>query len=337
MAWISTTLALITLAFFLRAWLSKRKVKDNKLPPGPRGFPLFGSLHLLGKFPHHDLHQLAKKYGPVMYMRLGLVPVVVISSPQAAELALKTLDLVFANRPPNEAAKYISYEQKSLSFAPYGSYWRNMRKMCSLELLSNLKINSFMSMRKEELDLLIDYIKEASREHVSVDLSAKVSSLSADISCRMVLGKKYMDKDFDEKGFKAVIHEGMHLAASFNLGDYIPPFAPLDLQGLTKRMKAVGKVFDNFFEKIIDEHIRFKDENRTKDFVDVMLDFLGSEETEYRIGRDNIKAIILLVHCFDWELPNNVSPDELDMTEAFSLVTPRANHLCVIPTDRLRV
>jgi cytochrome P450 len=151
-----------------------------------------------------------------------------------------------------------------------------------------------MSTRKEELDLLIDYIKDASRERVAVDLSAKVSSLSADISCRMVFGKKYLEKEFDEKGFKPVTHELMRLAASFNLGDYIPPIAPLDLQGLTKRMKAVGKVFDDFFEKIIDEHIQFKDENRTKDFVDVMLDFLGSEETEYSIGRDNIKAIILV-------------------------------------------
>jgi hypothetical protein len=30
-----------------------------------------------------------------------------------------------------------------------------------------------MSSRKEELDLLIDYIKDASRERVAVDLSAK--------------------------------------------------------------------------------------------------------------------------------------------------------------------
>ncbi|KAB5548098.1 hypothetical protein DKX38_011504 [Salix brachista] len=358
MAWIlfSSALALIAaLSFFLREWLWRRMIRDRKLPPGPTGWPVFGSLHLLGKLPHQDLHQLAEKYGPIMYMRLGLVPTVVVSSPRAAESILKTHDLVFANRPPNEAAKYISYEQKNVSFAPYGSYWRKVRKMCTLELLSNHKINSFMSTRKEELALLIGSIKDASRERAAVDLSAKVSSLSADISCRMVFGKKYMEKEFDEKGFKPVIHEAMRLAASFNLGDYIPPIAPLDLQGLTKRMKAVGKVFDDFFvgnlsgneigndcgidssmemlpnsssgvdsnvelmpvlssegmlpnseemlpigrnelqqsTHIIDEHIEFKDETRTRDFVDVMLDFLGSEETEYRIGRDNIKAIML--------------------------------------------
>ncbi|XP_002532045.3 cytochrome P450 71AU50 [Ricinus communis] len=491
------TLALIALACFLQALLWLRKTNNKKLPPGPRGFPIFGSLHLLGKYPHRELHRLAQKYGPIMHLRLGLVSTIVVSSPQAAESFLKTHDLAFASRPPHQAAKFISYEQKNLSFAPYGSYWRNVRKMCTLELLSNVKINSFKSMRKEELDLLIDYIKNASCQRVAVDLSAKVASLSADMSCRMVFGKKYMDKEFDERGFKAVIQEGMHLGAAPNLGNYIPQIAGLDLQGLTKRMKAVSKVFDSFFEKIIDEHMEFKDENRTKDFVDVMLGFMGSEVSEYHIGRDNIKAIILdmlagsmdtsaaviewalsellkhpgvmkkvqkeleekvgmtrmveesdvekleylemviketfrlhpvaplllpheaaedttidgylipkkshiiintfaigrdpsawteaekflperflgrnidirgrdfqllpfgagrrgcpgiqlgmtvvrlvvaqLVHCFDWELPNGMLPTELDMTEEFSLVTPRAKHLEAIPNYRLHI
>lgn len=85
------------------------------------------------------------------------------------------------------------------------------------------------------------------------------------------------------------------MAAIPNLGDYIPFIAPLDLQGLTKRMKDVCRVFDDFFEKIIDEHIQSKDrDGKTKDFVDVMLRFMGSEESEYRIERTNVKAIILV-------------------------------------------
>ncbi|KDP35215.1 hypothetical protein JCGZ_09374 [Jatropha curcas] len=495
----STIVALVALAFFLQAWLRVRSTskKNYKLPPGPRGFPIFGNLHLLGKFPHRALHQLAQKYGPITHLRLGLVTTIVVSSPNAAESFLKTNDIVFASRPPHESAKYISYQQKNLSFASYGPYWRNVRKMCTLELLSNHKINSFKFIRKEELDLLIKYIKEASFQREAVDLSAKVASLSADMSCRMVFGKKYMDDEFDARGFKVVIQEGMKLAAAPNLGDYIPQIAWLDLQGLTKRMKAVSKVFDGFFEKIIDEHIQFKDESRTKDFVDVMLEFVGSEVSEYHIGRDHIKAIILdmlagsmdtsaaviewalsellkhprimkkvqkelelkvglnkmveesdlenleylemviketfrlhpvaplliphqatqdtivdgylipknshivintwaigrdpsawtdperflperfagnnvdfrgrdfqllpfgsgrrgcpgiqlgvtvvrlvlaqLVHCFDWELPNDMLPNELDMSEEFSLVTPRAKHLLALPTYRLLV
>ncbi|KAJ0041340.1 hypothetical protein Pint_26769 [Pistacia integerrima] len=294
MSWTWTSLALVALFFFLQALLWKKDTKTKRLPPGPRGYPIVGCLHLLGKFPHKDFHRLAEEYGSIMFMRLGLMPTVVVSSPQAAEQFLRTHDLTFAGRPSLEASKYISYGQKNFSFAPYGSYWRTVRKMCTLELLSTVKISAFQGMRKEELDLLIEYIKEAAEGGVAVDISAKVSSLSADMTCRMVFGKKYMEEEFDERGFKAVIQEGMTLTAIPNLGDYIPQIASLDLQGLTKRMKAVSKVFDAFFEKIIDEHVQSKDENRTKDFVDVMLSFLGSEETEYKIDREHIKAIILL-------------------------------------------
>lgn len=38
-----------------------------------------------------------------------------------------------------------------------------------------------------------------------------------------------------------------------------------------------------------------------------------------------------LVHCFDWELPNGMRPEELDTNEVFGLVTARANHLMVVP------
>ncbi|KAF2284122.1 hypothetical protein GH714_019229 [Hevea brasiliensis] len=147
-------------------------------------------------------------------------------------------------------------------------------------------------MRKEELDLLIKDIQDAATKHAPVDLSAKVSSLSAAMSCRMVFGKKYTGKDIDERSFKAVIKEVMHLSADPNLGDYIPQIAGLDLQGLMKRMKAIAKVFDVFFEKIVDKHVQLKeDKDRNKDFV--MLGFMESEETEYRISREHIKAIML--------------------------------------------
>ncbi|KAL5751727.1 hypothetical protein ACOSQ2_022234 [Xanthoceras sorbifolium] len=293
MSWTWTTLAVFAFLFLLQAILWKRNAKTKRLPPGPRGFPIFGCLHLLGKYPHRDLHKLAQKYGSIMHLRLGLKPTIVVSSSQAAELFLRTHDLVFASRPPLEASKYISYNQKNMIMAPYGSYWRNVRKMCTLELLSNVKINSFKSMRKKELDLLIEYVKEAACSGIAVDLSAKVGALSADMTCRMLFGKKYMEKEFDERGFKAVMEETMELSATFNLADYIPQIDSLDLQGLRKRMKAVAKVFDEFFEKVIDEHVQSRDENRTKDFVDLMLSLMGSEETDYCIDREHIKAIIL--------------------------------------------
>ncbi|KAF3437872.1 hypothetical protein FNV43_RR20628 [Rhamnella rubrinervis] len=42
-----------------------------------------------------------------------------------------------------------------------------------------------------------------------------------------------------------------------------------------------------------------------------------------------------LVHCFNWELPFGLKPNDLDMTEVFGLTLPRANHLLLKPKNRL--
>lgn len=55
-----------------------------------------------------------------------------------------------------------------------------------------------------------------------------------------------------------------------------------------------------------------------------------------QLGLTVVQLIVAqLVHCFDWQLPDNMSPGSLDMTEHFGLVTVRANHLIAIPTYRL--
>ena len=282
---------MFTLVLLFWAWMGRNQSK--KLPPGPKGFPILGSLHLLGKLPHRDLHRLSQTYGPIMHMKLGFVNTIVVSSPEAAELFLKTHDLVFASRPPNEVFKHISFGQKTMVFAKYGPYWRNMHKMCVLELLSNHKVDSFKSMRRQELGVLIDQLRDAANSGVVVNLTSKIYSLTINMACLMVLGRKFEDKEIDERGFKWMIQEIFHLAGAFNLGDFIPFIAPLDLQGFTPRARSVHKACDSLFEKILDEHLE-SNHNHTKDFVDVMLGIMGSQQ-----DRSNIKAIMLVSNHFD--------------------------------------
>ncbi|KAK4485965.1 hypothetical protein RD792_008619 [Penstemon davidsonii] len=281
------------ISFVATSLLHKLTKKKKKLPPGPKGFPIIGHLHLLGKNPHQDLCNLAKEHGPIMYLRFGLVPNIIVSSPKAAELFLKTHDLVFASRPPHQAAKYLSWDQKNMSFGSYGPYWRKMRKLCTLELLSSLRINSFEPMRREELTLFIESLEEG----VVVDLSAKVSSLAAEMSCRMVFGKKYEDKDInDGRGFKGVIQEGMRIAAAPNLGDFFPFLGILDLQGLTRKMKKLAKVYDDFFEMVIDDHVRAGNshgQSGKKDIVDTLMSIMRSGESEFQFDRRHVKSIMM--------------------------------------------
>ncbi|XP_055818326.1 cytochrome P450 71AU50-like [Solanum dulcamara] len=293
MAFIWTTIIVAIAIYMFHKLLNIKNIK--KLPPGPWGIPILGHLHLIGKNPHQDFYRLAKKYGPFMHIKLGLVPTIIASSPETVEKVLKTYDHVFASRPHHEASQYMCYGQRNLIFSKYGSYWRNMRKLTTLNLVSSQKINSYQPSRKEEVSLLVKSIKHvADQEHVlAVDLSAKVSLLNANLSCLMVFGKKFMDDDLDKRGFKSLVQEVVHLAATPNLGDFFPYLGVLDLQGITSRLKALSKVFDEFLEKIIEEHVQSKEQRETKDFVDTMMDIMQSGEAGFEFDRRHVKAVLL--------------------------------------------
>ncbi|KAL8477673.1 hypothetical protein ACS0TY_029826 [Phlomoides rotata] len=287
--WVSS---LIVFLYLLTQFLNLKNKKN--LPPGPKGLPIIGHFHLVGKNPNQDLHQLAQKHGPIMYMRFGSIGTVVVSSPAAAELFLKTHDLVFANRPDHEAAYYLGYKQKNIVFGKYGPYWRNMRKLCTVELLSSLKISQFQAMRKAELGLLVSSLKRSAEARETVDMSVKIMSLSADITCLMVFGRKFADRDLDVKGFKEVMKETMEEAAAFKLGDYFPYLRRFDLQGSARRLKKLSTIFDGFLERIIDDHVQNKKESKqAHDFVDTMMEIMESGEAGFEFDRRHVKAVLL--------------------------------------------
>ncbi|KAK7837431.1 cytochrome p450 cyp736a12 [Quercus suber] len=161
-----------------------------------------------------------------MSLRLGHVPTIVVSSPQAAELFLKTHDTIFASRPKLQVYEYLSYGTKGMAFTEYGSYWRNIRKLCTLQLLRVSKIDSFAPMRKEEVGSLVQSLKKAAAAHEVVDLRGKVCDLTEKTTCRMIFGRSSDDR-FD---LKTLIEEAFNLSGAFNLADYVPYLGALDLQ-----------------------------------------------------------------------------------------------------------
>ncbi|KAL1356725.1 cytochrome P450 CYP736A12-like [Arachis hypogaea] len=271
---------------------------SKKLPPGPKPLPIIGNLHILGKLPHRTLETLATKYGPIMSLKLGQVPVVVVSSPEIAKLILKTHDLVFANRPKVQVVETLSYGRKGLVFTEYGGYWRNVRKLCSLQLLSASKVEMFGPLRKKELGMLVNTLKKASDSCEVVDLSQLIGEFAENITFNMILGRS-KDNRFDLKG---LIHEIMFLVGAFNLADYVPILGTFDLQGLKRRTKKASKAIDEALEHIINDHdhpssAEFPQDN--KDFIDILLSYINQpmdphdHEQRHVVGRTNIKAIIL--------------------------------------------
>ncbi|XP_050257491.1 cytochrome P450 CYP736A12-like isoform X1 [Quercus robur] len=271
-----------------------KKGRKIVLPPGPRSLPIIGNFHMLGSLPHRALENLAKKYGPIMSLRLGHVPTIVVSSSQTAELFLRTHDAVFASRPIFQASKIIGMS-KGIAFSEYGPYWRSLRKLVASQLLSASKIESFAPMRKELVGSLVQSLKKTAVAHEVVDLSEVVGKLIEESTCRMVFGRSHHDR-FD---LKELIAETLNLMGAFNLADYVPYLGALDLQGLTSRIKKLGKTLDVVLENVIQEHEQIPSgpQSCEKDFID-MYSLMNQpmnahDENSCKIDRRVIKAIII--------------------------------------------
>ena len=105
----------------------------RKLPPGPRGLPVFGSLLDVRHDTHLSIDRLARRYGDVCLLRFGSVPTVIISDPDLLQEAFGKTEL--ADRWVSEIMDILS-QQKDLVMAPYGEHWRQMQRFANRELLS---------------------------------------------------------------------------------------------------------------------------------------------------------------------------------------------------------
>ncbi|GMP65089.1 hypothetical protein CsSME_00026048 [Camellia sinensis var. sinensis] len=275
---------------------SKRSKTNNlasNLPPGPRKLPLIGNLHqLAGSLPHHALRDLANKHGPLMSLQFGEVPTVIISSPEIAKELMKTHDLIFATRPQILATKIMTYGFTNIAFAPYGEYWRQIRKICTLELLSAKRVQSSRSIREEESSNFIRWI--ALKAGSPINLTQKIYSSAYAITSRAAFGNKTKDQE----SYILIMEETVKAASGFNIADFYPSAEWLHLiSGIKSKIEKLQKEADRILGNIINEHIAGKatetgKDRANEDLVDALLKYHDLRTNEFSLTIDNIKAII---------------------------------------------
>ncbi|KAL1568308.1 unspecific monooxygenase [Salvia divinorum] len=280
---------------FLRRWRRRHApTSQRNPPPSPQKLPLVGNLHQIGSFPHKALHSFSRRYGPLMLLHFGRVPVLVASSAEAAREIMKTQDLTFSNRPRLSIPGRLLYNYKDVAFAPYGEYWRRTRSICVLQLLSSKRVESYRRLREEETSLMVEKITRLGSSSAVVNLSDALMSLTNDIICRVALGKKHGGG----RNFSELLAEFEELIGESPLWEYISWLNwTRRFDSLDRRIERVTKAFDEFLEIVIQEH-RDREEREDIDdggfdFVDILLQFQRDNRNSSPVEDDAIKALIL--------------------------------------------
>ncbi|KAE8683015.1 Cytochrome P450 78A5 [Hibiscus syriacus] len=252
-AFISSVLLVGTVALLLSPWgiaWARYRSKASDAILGPLGFPFLGLLTVFtGATPHRVLAKLAKALNAVKLMAfsVGFTRFVISSDPETARDILN--NSAFADRPVKESAYELLFH-RAMGFAPYGEYWRNLRRISATHLFSPKRIAAFEGFRRE--------------------IGAKMVE---EINCSM----KSKGLDLEE-----LVSEGYELLGMFNWSDHFPLLGLLDLQGIRKRCKNLAPKVNVFVGKIIEEHrlkrVNGEDDCKVGDFVDVLLDLEKHEQ-----------------------------------------------------------
>ncbi|KAK2637745.1 hypothetical protein Ddye_025540 [Dipteronia dyeriana] len=171
----------------------------------------------------------------------------------------------------------LSYNSTDIIFSPYGVYWRQLPKLCALELLSKKQIQSFRSIREEEMLNLINWIASTAAGS-PVNLTDKVYSFTCGVTSRAAFEKKCKDQ---EEFLSAVNETGKF--------------------GIRSRLEKLHHVTDRILENIINDHNNqgktttsdvgtSNDEENHEDLVDVLLKV--QQDGDIKLTIDSIKAVI---------------------------------------------
>ncbi|XP_024974555.1 7-ethoxycoumarin O-deethylase-like [Cynara cardunculus var. scolymus] len=264
--------------------------RSKNLPPGPTPFPIIGNLHLLGDQPHQSLAKLAKIHGPIMFLRLGQINTLVISSAAAAKEVLQKQDLAFSTRHIPDALTAHNHAQHSTIWLPVGPRWRTLRRFLNNNIFSGDSLDANQHLRNQKVQELVAYCRKASRCNESVDVGRAAFRTSLNLLSNTIFSKDLTDPFQDSgKEFKEVVGNIMMEAGKPNLVDYFPVLRKIDPQGIRRRMtRHLGKI-RGIFEELINERLVINRLNQD-DVLDKCLKIY--QENPDEINRPHIMSLL---------------------------------------------
>nr|KJB29441.1 hypothetical protein B456_005G100700 [Gossypium raimondii] len=231
--------------------------KTKNLPPSPFSLPIIGHLHLIKNPLYQSLATLLSKYGPVLYLKFGCRHVLVLSSPSAVEECLNKNDIIFANRPRTMAGDLMTYNYTTFVWAPYGSLWRNHRRLSAVEIFCSNSVEKFSSIREEEVADFVRRLFEVSSGNGTqkVDLKYLFCLLTANVMWRTVAGKRGVEDPKDVEAEKMFFTEFKSLffpSLGTNICDFFPVLRWIGFLGIEKKLKEIHRRRDEYLQSLVD-------------------------------------------------------------------------------------
>ncbi|KAL0713064.1 hypothetical protein Bca4012_020042 [Brassica carinata] len=295
------------------------KTKDSQvefnLPPSPPSLPIIGHLHLLlSVLPHKAFQKISTKYGPLLHLQLFSFPLVLVSSASMANEIFKTQDLNISSRSPLAIDESLLFGSSSFITAPYGDYWKFMKKLLVTKLLRPLAIEKSRGMRAKELGRFYIHLHDKATKNESIEIAKEAMKFTNNMICRMSMGRSCSEDNGEAKRVLELVSQTFALTKKMFFAQvFRKPLEKIGISLFKKEIMDVSQRFDEFLEKILLEHEEKLEEGQDKDMMDFLLEACREENAEYNITRNHIKS--LFVEIFLGGTDTSAQPIQWTMAE----------------------
>ncbi|KAF8028832.1 hypothetical protein BT93_E1483 [Corymbia citriodora subsp. variegata] len=276
--------------------LSSRKPGSggNQLPPGPRPLPIIGNILKLGDKPHQALAKLSGIYGSVMMIKLGAITTAVISSPEATKEALQKNDQFLCGRQIPDTAKGSGLHTQSVVWLPTSDKWKQLRKVCTVQMFSAHKLDAGQLLRRKKVDELVSFIHESCQRghHVDIGKAAFTTVLNLISSTLFSVDLAHHDEGSSQE-FRDLVWGVMEETGKPNVSDFFPVLRWFDPQGARRRISSYFGRLLAIFDRMIEERTQARASpvasSRCNDVLDSLINLKESGE----LTRGEIKSLLL--------------------------------------------
>ncbi|KAK6147120.1 hypothetical protein DH2020_018032 [Rehmannia glutinosa] len=251
----------------------------------------------LGSAPHRTIAELEPKYGSVVWLKLGSVNTMAVLTAKAATELFKNHDLSFADRSIVETMKAHGYHNGSLALTPYGSAWRVLRRICTVEMFANKRINETGEIRGRCVENMLTWIeKDGNGNGNGIPVGRFVFLAAFNMLGNLMLSRDLVGPE-SETGmeFYGAMRRVMEWSGRPNVSDLFPWIRCIDLQGLKRRANRDMGIAFGIASGFVKERIKQRETGggNEKDFLDVLLEFEGYNGESGKLSETEIIIFIL--------------------------------------------
>ncbi|KAK1291184.1 hypothetical protein QJS10_CPB17g02552 [Acorus calamus] len=290
-----------------------KKINHQKTPPEPSGaWPIIGHFPLLSRPGPlcRTLAALADKHGPVFSLRLGARRTVVVSGLAEAKECFTSNDRALAGRTESAASHIMAYDYAVIGFSTYGPYWREVRKIAIIELLSNARLDALAHVQRGEVDESVKALRARCAEDggtsATVEMRKWFGELTFNSVVKMVAGRQCLESTRNDEGdlpgrFRKATTDFFMLFGMLVPSDMVPVFKWVDWKGYKAAMRRTAEEIDAVLVRWLEDHRRRQSGGGEVegDFMDVMLSIIDKAEVTTYDPDTIIKATCLVLNCPD--------------------------------------